>query len=125
MEKKYQIFISSTYKDLIEARSKVRDAILSMMHFPVGMEMFNAADEEQWEIIQETIDSSDYYVLILGQRYGRCCSRKGRPSYVLTLAIRNVLSTCSLVHVLLRFKGFIPTVTPAPVLCLLAEPGYR
>ena len=54
MEKKYQIFISSTYKDLIEARSKVRDAILSMMHFPVGMEMFNAADEEQWEIIQET-----------------------------------------------------------------------
>ena len=69
MEKKYQIFISSTYKDLIEARSKVRDAILSMMHFPVGMEMFNAADEEQWEIIQETIDGSDYYVLILGQRY--------------------------------------------------------
>lgn len=50
MEKKYQVFISSTYKDLIEARSKVRDAILSMMHFPVGMEMFNAADEEQWEI---------------------------------------------------------------------------
>lgn len=64
MEKKYQVFISSTYKDLIEARSKVRDAILSMMHFPVGMEMFNAADEEQWEIIQETIDSSDYYVLM-------------------------------------------------------------
>lgn len=27
MEKKYQIFISSTYKDLIEARSKVRDAM--------------------------------------------------------------------------------------------------
>ena len=70
MERKYQIFISSTYKDLIEARSKVRDAILSMMHFPIGMEMFNAADEEQWEIIQETIDSSDYYVLIIGQRYG-------------------------------------------------------
>ena len=70
MEKKYQIFISSTYIDLVEARVKVRDAILSMLHFPVGMKMFNAADEEQWEIIQETIDSSDYYVLILGQRYG-------------------------------------------------------
>lgn len=70
MKKKYQIFISSTYKDLVKARAKVRDAILSMMHFPVGMEMFNAADEEQWEIIKETIDSSDYYVLILGQRYG-------------------------------------------------------
>lgn len=70
MDKKYQIFISSTYTDLIEARNKVRDAVLSMMHFPVGMEMFSAADEEQWEIIQDTIDSSDYYILILGHRYG-------------------------------------------------------
>jgi len=70
MEKKYQIFISSTYTDLIEAREKVRDAILTMMHFPIGMEMFSAGDEEQWEIIQDTIDSSDYYVLIVGHRYG-------------------------------------------------------
>ena len=70
MEKKYQVFISSTYKDLIEARGKVRDAILSMYHFPVGMELFGAAIEEQWQIISETINSSDYYVLIIGQRYG-------------------------------------------------------
>ncbi len=70
MEKKYQVFISSTYKDLIEEREKVRDVILSMYHFPIGMEMFNAADEEQWEIIRETIDSSDYYILIIGKRYG-------------------------------------------------------
>ena len=70
MDKKYQVFISSTYKDLIEARAKVRDAILSMYHFPVGMEVFGAANEEQWQIIRETIDSSDYYVLIIAQRYG-------------------------------------------------------
>ena len=70
MDKKYQIFISSTYNDLIQPRAKVRDAILSMMNFPVGMEMFNASDEDQWEIIKETIDSSDFYVLILAQRYG-------------------------------------------------------
>ena len=41
-----------------------------MYQFPIGMEMFSAADEEQWEIIKETIDSSDYYVLIIGHRYG-------------------------------------------------------
>lgn len=70
MEKKYQIFISSTYEDLKEERRKVQDTILSMYQFPIGMEMFSAADEEQWEIIKETIDSSDYYVLILGHRYG-------------------------------------------------------
>lgn len=70
MEKKYQIFISSTYEDLKEERQKVRDTILSMYQFPVGMEMFSASDEEQWNIIKETIDSSDYYVVIIGQRYG-------------------------------------------------------
>lgn len=70
METKYQIFISSTYEDLKEERKKVEDTILSMYHFPIGMEMFSAADEEQWEIIRETIDSSDYYVLIIGHRYG-------------------------------------------------------
>ena len=70
MDKKYQIFISSTYKDLIPEREKVRDVILSMYQFPIGMEMFSAADEEQWEIIKDTIDSSDYYVLIIGKRYG-------------------------------------------------------
>ena len=70
MEKKYQIFISSTYVDLKEERRKVKDTILSMFQFPIGMEMFSADDEEQWKIIKETIDSSDYYVLIIGHRYG-------------------------------------------------------
>lgn len=70
MKKKYQIFISSTYEDLKEERKKVQDTILSMYQFPIGMEMFSASDEEQWEIIRETIDSSDYYVLIIGHRYG-------------------------------------------------------
>lgn len=63
MEKKYQIFISLTYTDLIEERKMVRDTILSMLHFPVGMEIFGAADEEQWDIIRNTIASSEYYVL--------------------------------------------------------------
>lgn len=70
MEKKYQIFISSTYQDLKEERRKVQDTILEMYQFPIGMEMFSADDEEQWEIIRETIDSSDYYILIIGHRYG-------------------------------------------------------
>lgn len=70
MEKKYQIFISSTFKDLQKARLKVRDAILSMYHFPVGMEMFGALDEDQWEVIKRDIDASDYYVLIIGKMFG-------------------------------------------------------
>ncbi|WP_299765180.1 DUF4062 domain-containing protein [uncultured Dokdonia sp.] len=67
---KYQAFISSTYLDLVKERSKVQETILRMNHIPIGMEMFDAEDEEQWQIIKRTIDSSDYYILILGFRYG-------------------------------------------------------
>lgn len=70
MDKKYQVFISSTYTDLIPARQKVTNTILSLTHFPAGMEMFSAGDDGQWTVIQATIDNSDYYILILGHRYG-------------------------------------------------------
>jgi hypothetical protein len=70
MTKKYQIFISSTYHDLREEREQVIKAILEMGHIPVGMEMFSAADDEQWKIIARQIDESDYYILICAHRYG-------------------------------------------------------
>ncbi len=73
-EKKYQIFVSSTYTDLIGAREKVFETILKLYHFPIGMEMFSADDDEQWEVITDTIDSSDYYVVIIGHRYGSVTS---------------------------------------------------
>jgi len=34
------------------------------------MELFPAADEEQWAFIQKVIDDCDYYVLVIGGRYG-------------------------------------------------------
>lgn len=41
-----------------------------MGHIPVGMEMFSAADEEQWKLIARHIQESDYYVVIVAHRYG-------------------------------------------------------
>lgn len=76
--KKYQIFVSSTYEDLKKERDQVIKAILEMGHIPVGMEMFSAADEQQWEIIKKQIDESDYYVVIVAHRYG---SMDGEVSY--------------------------------------------
>ncbi|MCK0551301.1 DUF4062 domain-containing protein [Pseudomonas syringae] len=76
MSSKYQIFVSSTYLDLKEPRDFVIKAILEMGHIPVGMEMFSAADEEQWSIIRRQIDQSDYYVLILANRYGSVTSEQ-------------------------------------------------
>ena len=70
MDKKYQIFISSTYKDLKPARNEVTQTILSMGHFPIGMEMFGASNDEQWKLITEAIDTSDYYLVIIGKTFG-------------------------------------------------------
>jgi hypothetical protein len=70
MSSKYQIFVSSTYVDLKDQRDLVIKAILEMGHIPVGMEMFSAADEEQWNIIKRQIEQSDYYVVIVANRYG-------------------------------------------------------
>jgi len=68
--KKYQIFVSSTYDDLREERDSVIKAILEMGHIPVGMEMFSAADEEQWKLIARQIQGSDYHVVVVAHRYG-------------------------------------------------------
>ena len=68
--KKYQIFISSTYTDLQRERQAVFNAIMQIHQFPIGMEYFTASDDNQWNVIQELIDCSDYYVLIIGKRYG-------------------------------------------------------
>ena len=70
MAKKYQVFISSTFDDLKEHRDAVVKAVLQLGHLPVGMEMFNAGDQTQWETIKSYIDSSDYYLVILAHRYG-------------------------------------------------------
>lgn len=70
MQKKYQVFISSTYTDLIEERKKVQEILLMADCIPAGMEAFVAANDEQFEVIKKVIDLCDYYVLIIGGRYG-------------------------------------------------------
>lgn len=73
---KYQVFISSTYTDLKGERDEVIKAVLEMGHIPVGMEMFSAADEEQWKLIARQIDQSDYYIAIVAHRYGSVAGKK-------------------------------------------------
>ena len=70
MNKKLQVFVSSTYTDLIEERQAAVQAILDAGHIPAGMELFKAGNESQLETIYKWIDESDVYMLILGGRYG-------------------------------------------------------
>lgn len=70
MKKKLQIFISSTYKDLLDERQAAVEAILASNNIPAGMELFKAGNDSQWETIKKWINDSDIYMLILGGRYG-------------------------------------------------------
>lgn len=68
--KKYQIFVSSTFRDLAEERQDAIRNILDLKHIPAGMELFPASDVDQLEYIKRVIDECDYYLLIIGGRYG-------------------------------------------------------
>ncbi|MGZ8946472.1 MAG: DUF4062 domain-containing protein [Methylococcaceae bacterium] len=70
MDKRYQVFVSSTYADLEQEREHVIRTLMEMDCIPAGMELFPTADEEQWEFIKKVIDDCDYYLLIIGGRYG-------------------------------------------------------
>lgn len=70
MEKRYQVFVSSTYIDLKDERQKVIQTLMEMDCIPSVMELFPSIDDEQWEFIKKVIDDCDYYLLIIGGRYG-------------------------------------------------------
>ncbi|QTL97820.1 DUF4062 domain-containing protein [Iocasia frigidifontis] len=70
MQKRYQIFLSSTFSDLVQERKAVIESLLNAKYIPAGMEMFSASNNEQFKYIKKIIDNCDYYVLIIAARYG-------------------------------------------------------
>lgn len=78
MDKKYSVFVSSTYTDLVAERKQVIDALLQMNCFPIGMEYFNAEDDTQWNIIKNLIKECDYYIIIIAGRYGSIEKESGK-----------------------------------------------
>jgi hypothetical protein len=70
MDRRYQIFVSSTFSDLKDERAQIQRIILELNHIPAGMELFPATSGPPWELIKRVIDFSDYYLLIIAGRYG-------------------------------------------------------
>jgi Domain of unknown function (DUF4062) len=81
VKKKLQVFVSSTFTDMLAERQAAVDAILRAGHIPAGMELFAAGDESQLETIRRWIDDSDVFMLILGGRYGSI-DPKSKKSYI-------------------------------------------
>jgi len=70
MERRYQVFISSTYADLQEERQEIIQALLELDCIPVGAMLFPTGDDGQWALIKKVIDECDYYIVVIGGRYG-------------------------------------------------------
>ncbi len=70
VDRRYQIFLSSTYEDLRIERQQATQSVLALGHLPTGMELFPASDLSQWELIKKVILDSDYYIIIIAGRYG-------------------------------------------------------
>ena len=68
--RKFSIFISSTYEDLKKERQALVGVALENNFIPVGMEQFHAAPTSQWNVITKMIDECDFYLLVIGGRYG-------------------------------------------------------
>lgn len=79
-KRKFSVFISSTYEDLKEERQTAMQVALENDLIPVGMEQFHAAPIKQWDMITKMIDDCDFYLLIIGGRYGSLVEN-GQISY--------------------------------------------
>jgi len=52
MTKKFQVFVSSTYIDLVDERQAAVEAILNAGYIPAGMELFKPENNSQIETIK-------------------------------------------------------------------------
>src|SRR5271166_5574355 len=68
--KRYQIFVSSTYRDLKHPRASILRALADANYIAAGMEYFPPIDQEQFNFIKTIIDDSDYFVVVLAGMYG-------------------------------------------------------
>jgi hypothetical protein len=69
-ERKYQVFISSTFRDLADQRRMVMNAVVDRGHMPIALERFPATDNTVPSVINKSIAASQIYIVILGFRYG-------------------------------------------------------
>jgi hypothetical protein len=80
VEKRYQIFISSTQRDLEDERRTVVEALLRVKHIPVAMEQFTSSPQRAWPLMEQILDECDYCVVIVAGVYGQPVNPELNPS---------------------------------------------
>lgn len=92
-DRRFQIFISSTFEDLHEERKKAIEVVVDHGDIPIALDRFSASNEKDLEVIERAIKECQVYIVILGHRYGEIV-RKGKISYTeleYDIAVKNGL----------------------------------
>jgi len=66
----YNVFISSTSKDLTKYRAKVKEAVLRAGAFPIAMEEFEATERNALQLCYDEVQKADIFIGIYAHRYG-------------------------------------------------------
>lgn len=99
MNRLYHVFVSSTFADLKEERKKVSEALAKAGYVPEGMELFPASSQKQFDFIRRVIDRCDYYVVIIGGRYGSISdSRISYTEMEYDYALEKKIPTLAFIH---------------------------
>ena len=98
MDKVYQAFVSSTFSDLEGERKKVSDTLSKAGFIPAGMELFPATSLQQLEFIKRVIDRCDYYIVIVGARYGSLDGEKSFTEREYEYAVSKKIPVLAFIH---------------------------
>lgn len=77
-DKRFQVFISSTFKDLSEQRKQAVEVIFEQGHIPIALERFSPANKSDLTVIKRAISECQIYILILGHKYGTLIPGKNK-----------------------------------------------
>ena len=98
-EKRFQVFVSSTYEDLKLERDRILRTLAENGYIAAGMEFFPAIDEEQFNFIKAVLDESDYCVCVVAGKYGSLApDGKGYSEKEYDYAVENHIPVISLIR---------------------------
>lgn len=69
--RKFKVFVSSVSTEFGDLREKLWESIYKAGHIPVVIEKASSAPADVRKLIKEEVETSDMFVFILGEEYGR------------------------------------------------------
>ncbi|MBM3299217.1 MAG: DUF4062 domain-containing protein [Deltaproteobacteria bacterium] len=77
-DRRYEVFISSTAKDLRKAREALIETTIKCQYFPSAMELFTRVGARSVGLIEDCIRRADVFVILIGARYGSEIEESGK-----------------------------------------------